>query len=174
MPAVSAEVIECTLSDELLSQKSSEHVGVHRVYSWDEVKQVVAAERLDLLGRVTDKELAYRDDMRKIREEYGSVVAYIQQVKLGVFLKDSGSQFLMIPNDYPYALPDNTMHYIVWSKDKLTAGIMPDPVIQQLFESRLDEEIGAGKYEWVWFVNPPHLQSIPEVVHGHLIVHKPQ
>ncbi|KAJ2372683.1 hypothetical protein IW150_004000 [Coemansia sp. RSA 2607] len=103
---------------------------------------------------------------------YGSVVAYIQQVKLGDFLRDTASEFLMIPNDYPYSIPESTLHYIVWSKVKLTPGTVPDAVVKQLFESRLDKEIGVGKYEWVWFVNPPHLQSIPEVIHGHLIVQK--
>ncbi|KAJ1719395.1 hypothetical protein LPJ53_005838 [Coemansia erecta] len=172
MPALPVDAVNAVLSEELLSQKQAERPGVQREFTWEEVRQIVAAERLDLLGRITEKELAYREDMQKIREEYCSVVAYIQQVKLGDFIRDTVSEFLMIPNDYPYSLPDNTLHYIVWSKIKLTPGTVPDAVVKQLFESRLDKEIGAEKYEWVWFVNPPHLQSIPEVIHGHLIVQK--
>ncbi|KAJ1890796.1 hypothetical protein LPJ66_007272 [Kickxella alabastrina] len=170
MPTTTANLTAASLPQDLLEQKSAACVGVQRQFTWEEVKQVVAAERLDLLGRVAEKELVYRENMQKIREEYGSVVAYIHQVKLAVFLHDTASEFLMIPNDYPYALPDNTQHFIVWSKVKLTPGTVPDDVIRRLFETRLNKEIGAGKYEWVWFVNPPHLQSIPEVVHGHLIV----
>ncbi|KAJ2782033.1 hypothetical protein GGI15_003042 [Coemansia interrupta] len=172
MPAVPADTVNVVLSEELLGQKQSDRPGVQRGFTWEEVKQIVAAERLDLLGRVTEKELAYREDMQKICEEYGSVVAYIQQVKLGDFIRDTVSELLMIPNDYPYSLPDNTLHYIVWSKIKLTPGTVPDAAVRQFFEGRLDKEIGTGKYEWVWFVNPPHLQSIPEVIHGHLILQK--
>ncbi|KAI8325783.1 hypothetical protein GQ54DRAFT_177170 [Martensiomyces pterosporus] len=158
------------LSYELQHQKHPGRVGVQRQFTWDEVKQVIAAGRLELLGRTTPKELAYREDMQKIREEHGSVVNYIQKVKLAGFLKDNSSKYLMIPNDYPYALPESTFHYIVWSKVPLTPGTVPDPEVRELFEAELDEQLGTSKREPLWFVNPPHLQSIPEVVHGHLIV----
>ncbi|KAJ1962703.1 hypothetical protein GGI12_002485 [Dipsacomyces acuminosporus] len=160
------------LSDELLNQKLPGRVGVQREFSWDEVKQVVAEGRLELLGRTTPKELAYRKDMQKIRDEYGSVTSYMQEVKLAQFLKDGSSGFLLIPNDYPYALPENTFHYILWSKVQLTPGTVPDPEVKVHIDTRLDEVLGTSEREYVWFVNPPHLQSIPEVVHGHLIVKK--
>ncbi|KAJ1809715.1 hypothetical protein LPJ56_004492 [Coemansia sp. RSA 2599] len=163
---------EALLGEEILCQKGDDHVGILRPYTWEEVKLVVAAERLDLLGRTIEKELAYREDMKKVREEYGSVLNYVRTVKLAAFIQQTDSQHLVIPNDYPYALPDNVLHYIVWSKEKLTEGNVPDPVIQCIFEERLDKDIGPGRYEWIWFVNPPHLQSIPEVNHGHLIVLK--
>ncbi|KAJ2552419.1 hypothetical protein EV175_003321 [Coemansia sp. RSA 1933] len=160
------------LSEDLLSQKSVKFEGVKRDFTWEEVKQLVASERLDILGRKTPEELAYRDDMDQIRKQYGSIVAFMQTVKLAGFLADAGAQYLMIPNDYPYALPENTQHYILWSKPVLTSGTVPDAEVKALIEVKLDKTIGAGKYEWVWFVNPPHLQSIPEVVHGHLIAHE--
>ncbi|KAJ1840588.1 hypothetical protein LPJ57_010539 [Coemansia sp. RSA 486] len=174
MPAIplSKSQAEALLSNDILCQKGDGHVGILRPYTWDEVKLVVAAERLDLLGRTVDKELAYREDMKKVREEYGSVLNYVRKVKLAAFIRDTNSGHLVIPNDYPYALPENTLHYIVWSKEALTEGTVPDPDIQCLFEQRLDKDIGPESYEWIWFVNPPHLQSIPEVNHGHLIVRK--
>ncbi|KAJ1775074.1 hypothetical protein GGF48_005438, partial [Coemansia sp. RSA 921] len=52
---------------------------------------------------------------------------------------------------------------------ELTPGCVPDPDVEALVVERLGAQTD-GAYEWVWFVNPPHLQSIPEVVHGHLIV----
>ncbi|KAJ2350976.1 hypothetical protein IWW50_005662 [Coemansia erecta] len=159
-----------TLSADLLAQKQEGREGVTREFTWLEVKQLVAANRLELLGRTTPKELAYRQDMDEIRQQYGSVTNYIVQVKLADFIADAREQFLMIPNDYPYALPSNTRHYIIWSKAELTAGTVPDPEVEALFSKRLDAQVGSGGYEWVWFVNPPHLQSIPEVVHGHLII----
>ncbi|KAJ2804824.1 hypothetical protein H4R20_002356 [Coemansia guatemalensis] len=161
-----------TLPDELVSQKQPGREGVTRQFTWPEVKKVVAANRLELLGRVTPKELAYREDMRQIREKYGSVVNYIRNVKLADFIADDLAEHLMILNDYPYALPEDAAHYIVWSKKTLTPGIVPDPAVREIIVTRLDELIGQGKYEWVWFVNPLHLQSIPEVVHGHLIVQR--
>ncbi|KAJ2845806.1 hypothetical protein J3B02_004578, partial [Coemansia erecta] len=113
---------EALLSNEILCQKGDDHVGILRPYTWEEVKLVVAAERLDLLGRTIDKELAYREDMKKVREEYGSVLNYVRQVKLAAFIQETDSKHLVIPNDYPYALSDNVAHYIVWSKEKLTVG----------------------------------------------------
>ncbi|KAJ1797267.1 hypothetical protein LPJ59_003250 [Coemansia sp. RSA 2399] len=163
-------VAQQQLPEDLLSQKSPKFEGVQRDFTWEEVKLLVAAGRLDLLGRKTPEELAYRDDMAQIRKQYGTIVAFMQTVKLAAFLADADAQYLMIPNDYPYALPENTLHYILWSKPALASGTVPDAEVKALFESNLDSSVGAGKYEWVWFVNPPHLQSIPEVVHGHLIV----
>ncbi|KAJ2519672.1 hypothetical protein H4217_002544 [Coemansia sp. RSA 1939] len=169
---VAVPAIQQHLPEDLLNQKSAKHVGVQRDFTWEEVKLVVAAERLDLLGRKMPEELAYREDMDQIRKKHGSIVAFMQTVKLAEFLADPVAQHLMIPNDYPYALPKDTMHYILWSKPSLTPGTVPATDVRTLFESRLDKTLGANRYEWVWFVNPPHLQSIPEVVHGHLIVKK--
>ncbi|KAJ1986911.1 hypothetical protein GGI25_006041 [Coemansia spiralis] len=161
---------ECELPEELLNQKSAKFVGVVRDISWNELKLLVAANRFDLLGRKSPDELEYQADLRRIREEYGSVAAFVRQVKLAEFLADPSTRYLMIPNDYPYALQGRTTHYIIWSKAKLTHSSVPDAKVRELFESKLDAQLGAGKYEWVWFVNPPQLQSIPEVFHGHLLV----
>ncbi|KAJ1855768.1 hypothetical protein GGH12_003112 [Coemansia sp. RSA 1822] len=170
MPATTGLIGDSTeLSVDLLQQKHDGRAGVKREFTWPEVKQLVAANRLELLGRTTPKELAYRADMHEIRTQYGSVAAYIRQVKLAEFIADSSEQFLLIPNDYPYALPKDVRHYIVWSKTELTPGCVPDPDVEALVAARLGAQTDSA-YEWVWFVNPPHLQSIPEVVHGHLIV----
>ncbi|KAJ1957772.1 hypothetical protein EC988_000659 [Linderina pennispora] len=158
------------VSVETTNPKRPNNMGVPRIFTWDEIKEIVAVGRLELLGRTTPKEQAYRADMQQIREQYGSVTNYVLKVKLGRFINDSADDYLMIPNDYPYALPENTFHYIVWSKVAMSAGTVPDPVVKELFERRLDELHGAAGRESLWFVNPPALQSIPEVVHGHLIV----
>ncbi|KAJ1935556.1 hypothetical protein FBU59_005348 [Linderina macrospora] len=158
------------VSVETTNPKRPNNMGVQRIFTWDEIKEVVAAGRLELLGRTEPKEIAYRADMQKIREEYGSVTNYVLSVKLGKFINESTDDYLMIPNDYPYALPDNTFHYIVWSKVAMAPGTVPDPVVKSLFDSKLDELHGTAARESLWFVNPPALQSIPEVVHGHLIV----
>ncbi|KAJ2483351.1 hypothetical protein EV174_002964 [Coemansia sp. RSA 2320] len=144
--------------------------GVEREFTWPEVKQIVAAERMDLLGRTAEQERVYSECMSEFCKEYGSVVSYILQVKLATFIADKTSEFLVLPNDFPYALAPDMSHYIVWSKQKLTAGVVPDLAIKQLIDAYLDEQIGAGLHEWAWFVNPVHLQSIPEAAHGHLIV----
>ncbi|KAJ2742719.1 hypothetical protein GGI20_004283 [Coemansia sp. BCRC 34301] len=143
---------------------------VERELTWDEVKQILAADRVDLLGRTVEQQRVYAEYMEQLALEYGSVVAYIRQIKLAPFIADNSKEHLVLLNDFPYALTPDMAHFIVWSKQKLTTGMVPDPVILELFSAHLDELIGAGKYEWVWFVNPPHLQSIPEAAHGHLIV----
>ncbi|KAJ2751295.1 hypothetical protein GGH94_006120 [Coemansia aciculifera] len=159
-----------TLPKELQNMKSPGILGVEREFTWDEVRQIVAAERLDLLGRTAEKERIYSEYMDQLRKEYGSVAAYVLQTKLASFIADSSREYLIIPNDFPYALEPDMSHFIVWSKLKLTGGIVPDPFIKQMIGAYLDELIGEGEYEWTWFVNPPHLQSIPDAAHGHLIV----
>ncbi|KAJ2908534.1 hypothetical protein GGI21_002790 [Coemansia aciculifera] len=165
MPAV-AQV----LSNDLLSLKSSDRVCIERAMTWDEVKQIVAADRVDLLGRTDEQERVYAEYMKEITQEHGSVVAFIKKTKLAPFIANSDTEYLIIPNDFPYALTPDMAHFIVWSKQKLTVGMVPDPAIQKLVGAHFDDLLGAGKYEWTWFVNPPHLQSIPEAAHGHLIV----
>ncbi|KAJ2485761.1 hypothetical protein IWW37_005842 [Coemansia sp. RSA 2050] len=159
-----------TLPKELQNMKIPGNLGVDRDFTWDEVRQIVAAERLDLLGRLVEKERVYSEYMQQLREEYGSVAAYVLQTKLKSFIADSSKDYLIVPNDFPYALEPDMSHFIVWSKLQLTGGVVPDPVIKQMIDAYLDELIGGGKYEWAWFVNPPHLQSIPDASHGHLIV----
>ncbi|KAJ2778405.1 hypothetical protein H4R18_004625 [Coemansia javaensis] len=154
----------------LLAKKTPGRSGVTRRFTWDEVRDIVAANRLDLLGRTVADEETYSRDMERVRAEHGSVSAYVRTVKLADFIADAAANHLLILNDYPYALPADARHYILWSKLAMASGNEPEPAVREIFVAALDAQIGAGRYEWIWFVNPPELQSIPEVVHGHLIV----
>ncbi|KAJ2331787.1 hypothetical protein GGI00_003096, partial [Coemansia sp. RSA 2681] len=171
-PDSAAAVAVTVLPKNLLNLKCPSRPGLERTLTWDEVKQLVAAERMDLMGRTNEKQSEYIEYKKQITQEHGSVVACIRQTKLAPFLADSSKEYLVLPNDFPYALAPDMAHFIVWSKRNLTAGLVPDQDIQLVFTAHFDELIGAGKYEWTWFVNPPHLQSIPEAAHGHLIVKK--
>ncbi|KAJ2834555.1 hypothetical protein GGI24_000348 [Coemansia furcata] len=158
------------LSKKLLNMEVPGRLGVEREFTWDEIKQIVAAERLELLSRTTEQERVYTEHMQLLSQEHGSASAYVLKIKLASFIADDSREYLIIPNDYPYALEPDMSHFIVWSKPKLASGIVPAPVIKHMIGSYLDEHIGESKYEWTWFVNQPHLQSIPDVSHGHLIV----
>ncbi|KAJ1908573.1 hypothetical protein GGI09_002158 [Coemansia sp. S100] len=170
VPTAPVSAVAQPLPKELQNMKAPGRLGVEREFTWDEVRLIVAAERLDLLGRTAEKERIYGEYMDQLRQEYGSVAAYVLQTKLASFMADSSRVYLIIPNDFPYALGADMSHFIVWSKQKLTGGTVPDLFIKQTIVAYLGELIGEGKYEWTWFVNPPHLQSIPDAAHGHLIV----
>ncbi|KAJ2775624.1 hypothetical protein IWQ57_000306 [Coemansia nantahalensis] len=158
----------------LAEAKAAARTPITRAFTWAELQCIIASEQFDQLGRTAADREIYAEDMRLVCQQYESVANYIRNVKLAGFVDDPTTEYLLLPNDYPYALEADTTHLILWSKYWLAPGTALDPTLCDMIVAQLDGLFGAGTYEWLWFVNPAHLQSIPEVSHGHLLVRKPQ
>ncbi|KAJ2437367.1 hypothetical protein GGI03_009267, partial [Coemansia sp. RSA 2337] len=76
VPTAPVSAVAQPLPKELQNMKAPGRLGVEREFTWDEVRLIVAAERLDLLGRTAEKERIYGEYMDQLRQEYGSVAAY--------------------------------------------------------------------------------------------------
>ncbi|KAI7900765.1 uncharacterized protein BX663DRAFT_476262 [Cokeromyces recurvatus] len=92
--------------------------------------------------------------------KYGSVENYLLKEKIHF---SSDSNFLILPNDFPYSIDPGIEHVLIWSKEPLAADFV---------ESLLEKNYGSSVWEWVYFVNPPELQSIPRLPHVHVFMRK--
>mmetsp|Transcript_5888 Transcript_5888/g.12789 ORF Transcript_5888/g.12789 Transcript_5888/m.12789 type:complete len:224 (+) Transcript_5888:72-743(+) len=72
-------------------------------------------------------------------------------------------KIILMENDFPYYLEDNIVHYVLWK--------IKEPITQQeIIDAR--EELQSEKIkalEILQWVNPPYLQSIPEIDHVHFL-----
>ena len=65
------------------------------------------------------------------------------------------------PNDFPYYLEDGVQHDCIWFE----AGAHTDRAVADAIAVHRP----PADFEAVWWVNPPHLMSIPELHHVHVI-----
>jgi hypothetical protein len=66
----------------------------------------------------------------------------------------------LVPNRFPYRVPEGTHHYIMWyldSKDKLSDRVITRDIAEEL------ESMGHNHFEFVWYENPK--MTIPDVYH---------
>ncbi|KAJ1999064.1 hypothetical protein GGI04_004735 [Coemansia thaxteri] len=152
-----------------INMKSPSWLGVNRTFTWEEMQLIGSARRFTLVGRITPDEITYQAHLDSIRKEHGSILNYMLQVRLADFLNDNKAEYLVVPNDFPYAMPEDMVHYVAWSKKGLFTGDLPSAEAKESIEACLDKLYGAGNYDWIWFINQPHLQTIPDVYHAHVI-----
>ncbi|CAG8536700.1 7723_t:CDS:2 [Funneliformis caledonium] len=168
--------------------ESMEHNEIARVddnghvMNWDEVKEIVGC-RLELLRREKSLQLKYAAHKVKIAQEYSSLDHYVCKVVLNwskeILQKSSTSpqeyfssktpstHYNLRLNDFPYIVDSSISHYILWSK--LPFENQNEPDVKKEIDSFLKEKF-PGEKEWVFFINPPRLQSVKSIWHGHIFV----
>ncbi|CAI2174092.1 5247_t:CDS:2 [Funneliformis geosporum] len=174
--------------------KSKEHNEITRVnddngrvMNWDEVKEIVGC-RLELLRREKSLQLKYAAYKVKIAQEYNSLDHYVCKVILNwpkeiivhqksfsnnlspqeyFSSKTPSTHYNLRLNDFPYIVDASISHYILWSK--LPFEDQNDPDVRKEIDSFLKEKF-PGEKEWVFFINPPRLQSVKSIWHGHIFV----
>mmetsp|Transcript_2743 Transcript_2743/g.3827 ORF Transcript_2743/g.3827 Transcript_2743/m.3827 type:complete len:243 (-) Transcript_2743:1303-2031(-) len=150
-------------------------------FTWAQLKDLVQNDQLDKMSRSRSEQDRYEEYILKIRSEWLSVVDHIlcskfdfEKEKVVVngidkwrshpsleevnFVKKS-----LRLNDFPYYVEDNVQHWCLW---KLKDNVDVDDISfarKELYKA-LDVE------EFIHFVNPPHLKSIPEIDHAHIFV----
>ena len=105
----------------------------------------------------------------------------------------------LVPNDFPYDVDNEIKHYCLWKigGTSVSEGILQDEMkwaITELTKCTEDSFIGSclivnndsvehyatkhseisnhnhGIVDYFYWVNPPHLQSMPEIQHAHILV----
>eukprot|EP00730_Choanoeca_flexa_P013786 TRINITY_DN5709_c0_g2_i1.p1 TRINITY_DN5709_c0_g2~~TRINITY_DN5709_c0_g2_i1.p1 ORF type:complete len:442 (+),score=70.40 TRINITY_DN5709_c0_g2_i1:63-1388(+) len=143
--------------------------------SWLAVKACVAQKRFECLRRSEISLAAYRAFRKQTLESYDSMGDMVMEAKLGYPTEinpDTNklravppdpvpNKLLFVPNDFPYYYEGGVEHHVLWVQGhKLTL----DLVEQQLSRYR-----DLSLYDLVYFINPPHLQTIPTVGHAHVL-----
>jgi hypothetical protein len=177
--------------------------------SWEEVRDAVAANAFERLGRLPEQLAIYHQHTQAMRREFVTVGDYILHHHFGFTCRtrpEDGRKYVQqstLPedhrqqrrqqqklttpdnsvehdaeehsnsagneqrvvwarNDFPYALADDIGHFLLWSLKPI------EP--QQRLEQIIREHVAADE-EFVYFVNPPALQSVHNVCHVHVLVH---
>lgn len=133
------------------------------------------------------------------KQEYGSIMAYIMQVRLKWkpsprSTPESGPLFdyedptpfknsrdyRVMPNDWPYGLDQGITHLIVWLKNRLEvepprgdmtarARTQVEAFVQEHFVRPVEELTGKTD-NVIWFKNWVSLQSVPGIDHVHVLL----
>ncbi|KAK9836003.1 hypothetical protein WJX81_005227 [Elliptochloris bilobata] len=129
---------------------------------------------LGQLGRSPAALVVYHRFKLQVQQEYVGIADYVQVRVFGfdtacasdgrkevVVPADLGTREPMVvwrPNDFPYHLDPDVEHHNVWSTRPLP-------------EAELHKVVQRNRqgYEWVAFINPTPIQTIPSVWHAHII-----
>jgi hypothetical protein len=130
-----------------LSKKDIEIISTpdsqYHVLTWPEVREIIAANRLDLFQRVPSELRRYLAYNWEIKQQYGSVMQFVLSKKLGWQhpVKAEGPPFKSATdlkvkwNDWPYGIDEKIVHLVVWTKFDLEE----DPVTGDLTDTARKE-----------------------------------
>ncbi|WYZ34415.1 hypothetical protein EsH8_I_000691 [Colletotrichum jinshuiense] len=176
-----------------LRNLSAKDVGIlstpdaaYRPQTWDEVRQLVATNRLDLFQRVPSELRRYRLFIHQLIQEHGSVMNFVLRRRLGWEepLKPEGKPFedesdlRILYNDWPYGIDGRIVHLVVWTKFELeenpatgdlTEGARGEieAFVNKTFRSRTRPDT------IIWFKNWRSLKSVHAVEHFHVMLFNP-
>ena len=148
---------------------------------WNEVVHIINVEGdLDKLTRSEKQQREYMIYTRRIKEEWRSVMDYVLYTKFGLekmmdgrdnrwyvyppLSEITGVHTRIVRNDFPYCFQRNIEHWVLWkigedcSESDITAA--KDSIRKDLENVR----------DFIHWINPPHLKSLPEVDHAHILV----
>ncbi|KAF9899562.1 hypothetical protein EC991_008615 [Linnemannia zychae] len=160
-------------------------------FSWSELTKMVASKDLGPMGRSEKVQLAYQKAIKRRTKKYGSPDEYIRQrvlhwppaEKSGDDDNTAASHYsdgnesssscssLSPPssptgpvdplevnlkkNEFPYSVKPGIEHWLIWSRQPLTDEVW----IRRYLEERL-----PGR-DFLFFINPPELRSVPTISH---------
>ncbi|KAI9837951.1 MAG: hypothetical protein M1838_004697 [Thelocarpon superellum] len=158
----------------------------YHVLSWPEVQHIIRTNRIDLFQRVPTDLRRYLAYTWKLKKEYGSVMAFVLQERLGwadLIPNDPTpfgdlSDIKILYNDWPYGIDLKIVHLVVWVKfeleddpvtDDLTSEAREqiDDYVQRTFCTRVDPQ------HVIWFKNWKSLKSIHAAEHFHVMLYDP-
>lgn len=96
----------------------------YHVLSWDEVRRIAGANRLDHFQRVPSELRRYKAYTFNLAKTYGSVASFIlnQRLQWSAPIEARGrpfefeDDFKILVNDWPYGIDPRILHLVVWTK----------------------------------------------------------
>ncbi|KAF2841037.1 hypothetical protein M501DRAFT_951753 [Patellaria atrata CBS 101060] len=172
-----------------VSEKDRRIIGTldeeyHRT-TWEEVKELIRTNRIDLFQRLPSDLRNYRKYMHKLKQDYGSVMNFVITQRLDwVDMVPIGKEFeknediKILYNDWPYGVDPEIVHLVIWTKFELeddpnTDDLTPkarkkiDEFVRRKFCQRVDPE------HVMWFKNWRSLKSVNAVEHFHVMLYRP-
>ncbi|THC91536.1 hypothetical protein EYZ11_008999 [Aspergillus tanneri] len=177
--------------DRMLLRQTDEEYEPH---SWDELKWIIAENRLELFKRLPSHLRRYIKWSTSVKDQYGSILNYICQERLRwdqqhskVIFKDptpfaSPCDYCIRFNDWPYGVAPGIRHLVVWLKTQLPvqedgnltaeSRARIQTFVSATFVQRLARENhpDAPEDRVLWFKNWAALQSVSALEHFHVMV----
>ena len=146
--------------------------------SWRDLELVIRLGRLELLGRSHAQQQEYRDFNAGLLQSWASAADYLLCSKFGLpetvlttglraaVRPEDFRRVVLLRNDFPYHFEESIEHFVLWKcgPESLTAAEIEEA------RGRLVGELGFA--ETLFYVNPPHLKSILEIDHAHIIARR--
>ncbi|KAI8637850.1 hypothetical protein BD408DRAFT_406121 [Parasitella parasitica] len=134
-----------------------------QVFTWDEVHYYVSTNQIKSIHRSKQVQAVYNQWMEDTLSKYGSIENYLLSTKLRFEpIQDRNRPpVVILPNDFPYSVEAGIQHILLWSQI---------PLSRDYIEHILESNYGHKQYEWVYFVNPPEIQSVRKLPHVHVFM----
>jgi hypothetical protein len=148
--------------------------------SFEKFHRAIDIGRLDLLGRSPSQHRTYLDFLTVIKGNFATVADFVLANRIGMPTEFNGSHKKYVPrpfnstyigksylllNDFPYNVTDDVFHFCLWKIDD----VVTDDDIQIGIE-KLKSLPRGDTFKFLSYINPPHLKSIPDIDHAHIIV----
>lgn len=126
---------------------------------------MLAINQIKNIHRNKQVQTVYNQWMKDTLASYGTIENYLLSTKLKFEpVTDSNRPpVIILPNDFPYSVAAGIHHILLWSQIPLSRSYIQD--ILQL-------NYGQQDYEWVYFVNPPEIQSVRKLPHVHVFMRR--
>ena len=103
------------------------------------------------------KYLAYLDDLNKSGKDINDE---IKKIKFG----HPNQVFALCQNDFPYDLPANQSHWLLWVNTAIAPKLSEETIIEYIKSS-----FAVGSVEAIW-INEIEDRSVKDVLHYHVVV----
>lgn len=127
----------------------------------------LATNQIKKIHRNKQVQTVYNQWMKDTLSTYGSIESYLLSTKLN--FKPNADEHrppvIILPNDFPYSVAEGISHILLWSQV---------PLAHDHIEDILETNYGHELYEWVYFVNPPEIQSVRKLPHVHVFMRQRQ
>ena len=146
------------------------------VLNWQDVKKIIDEGSLEKLGRSNDQQKKYNEFCNQLRVDWESVTDYILVSKLNFkcIISNHGKKVaerspivetrtVISKNDFSYNFEGGIVHYVIW---KTGSDIHSDEII----DAAHDLKSALNATDFITYTNPPHLKSILNLEHAHILL----
>lgn len=168
--------------EEIAASLGPDRIIATKPFTWDQLQQYGDPT---MHSRSMEVQEQYVLHSREIKEEWQSMNDYILCSKFGfdkVYDSSVGSyaahpsleqvisnnqiETRLLLNEYPYYVDTNIEHWCLW---KLGGKVSQEEIDFAVEELKNGATTAAAVQDVLTWVNPPHLQSVPDIDHAHLL-----
>jgi hypothetical protein len=145
--------------------------------SWDTIKDIVDSGDLAPLGRSDTQQAVYDDFRSRLNSEWESVSDFVLATKFDIHAEINPStgkkaarrdeicedKIVMHRNDFPYHFESGVNHFLIWKIGSQLTAEDVENCVREIWNNT------ANVKDVITYVNPPHLKSIPDIDHAHIL-----